>query len=483
MRRFPGDVLWTRHPAWPIGGGWVTCRIDGPKDWIEPSRKAGMDSTIFATSDFLLRHMKAGDLRVCIVCFSSFTDEPRLDRPGFGEAFFRDRGIDAIHAINRTNVWYQYPEIPEALAAVRSITKRYDKVFTYGSSMGGYAAIRFAEAVGAKTAIAISPQYSASPGVIPFDKRWLSITRDIDFFLEARFGGGSAMIKPLVFYDPSDADAKHFELISKAYPLARGVRLRHAGHPAGGYLSEAGILKDAIGGIIDGVFDASDFERSARALRRSSGQYFFTLARRLPRWRYNTKMRLAETAVEQREDAAYLIYLSMLLEKQGDLEAAERRLRRSIEVLPDHPVPMRAICVFLSRRGRFSEAIAFGEKMIAIDSLRPDYARLLLVGMFGAGRLGEISRVIGLAALAAGRRGAPFVRLLGYGLGVLAAMGVEIKVFTALRPLVLAWFRRQHDLDAELDLFDEWRCRRPRRWKIWPGANSLIDAERAPVGR
>jgi hypothetical protein len=413
--------------------------------------------TLFETPDLLIRFVRAGGGGRCAVSFSSFTDEPRLDRPGFGESFLRDRGYDAIHLINRTNVWYQYPEMPEALRAIREVASRYEDVFTYGSSMGGYAAIRFAEAIGARTAIAISPQYSVAPRIVPFDRRWRAIARRIDFSREER-RPGSAKVEPLVFYDPCDLDARHFKLIARAFPRTTGIRLWHAGHPAGAYLSEAGILTSAISAILERRFDAMAFEREARAKRRLSGQYFFTLARRLPPRRVETKLRLATMAVERREDAAYLIYLSLLTERAGDAGGGEALLRRANDVLPNHPAPMRALAVFLLRNRRFTEAVAVTEKLFAIDPARDELARLARLALWGASlpeRLQEISRRH-LAAKA--DRGHSFrERLAILGLDWLARADLGANAFRLARPFAYPRIARQTSLEEEMKLFDEWR--------------------------
>ena len=437
------------------------------RELLGVSKEIKVSNTIFETADLLVRYVKAGSNPRCAISFSSFTDEPRLDRPGFGESFLRDRSIDAILVINRTNVWYQYPELPEALRVIRDFTEHYPLVFTYGSSMGGYAAIRFAEAVGATTAIAISPQYSVSPQVVPFDKRWRAIARRIDFCQERAYPG-SERIEPLVFYDPKDADARHFELILQAYPRTTGVRLWHAGHPAGAYLSDTGVLTTAIAAVLDGQFDAPAFERTARARRRMSGQYLFTLARRLPPWHRVTKMRLATMATKRREDAAHLIYLSMLVESEGQAETAERHLRRASEVLLDHPAPLRALCLFLLRMSRFHEAVPVAEKLASIDLSSDDYARFMRLALLGAGAFERLPNAIRRHAGAKiGGDRSTSSKLRVFGLNLLTKARVERAYFMILRPVALLRMRRKFALSKELNLFEEWRRPESRKWRIF----------------
>ena len=412
-----------------------------------------MTLILYRAPDFLVRFAKTKASPVCMVTFSSLTDDPRLDRPGFGEAMLMKNGIDAIHVINRTNIWYQYPEFPEALRVIAAAAAGHERIITYGSSMGGYAAIRFAGVIGAGTAIAISPQYSVSPRLAPFETRWRPLTRTIRF-LHEHVGQEDGAVEPIVFYDPRDRDAEHFRLIGRAYPNAKGIRLPHAGHPAGAFLNETGLLVPAILDIAHGKFDPAVLEQTARASRRSSGQYLFTLARRLPPHHFNVKIRLAEMATHATDDAAYHIYLARLSERARDFTASARQLKKANDVLPEHPVPMRALCTFLLRRENYEEAISLARKLAAIDPTREDFALLLLAALLG-------HREFELAA----RLGRDPV-ISQHALRLLPAFAKAPLLLRGLRPLFLAWLDRRVRLLKELDSLEEYR--QPRRtFKVW----------------
>jgi hypothetical protein len=72
-------------------------------------------------------------------------------------------------------------------------------------------------------------------------------------------------VEPIVFYDPRDLDAEHFRLIGRAYQRTKGVRLPHAGHPAGAFPSERGLLAPTVLDIAYGKFDPVVLEQTARA--------------------------------------------------------------------------------------------------------------------------------------------------------------------------------------------------------------------------
>jgi S-formylglutathione hydrolase FrmB len=74
--------------------------------------------------------------------------------------------------MTRTNDWFQYRDFDLVTKAVRALTRSAEHVLSYGSSMGGYGAIRFADAVGATQVLAFSPQYSIDRRVMPQEIRW-----------------------------------------------------------------------------------------------------------------------------------------------------------------------------------------------------------------------------------------------------------------------------------------------------------------------
>ena len=110
---------------------------------------------LFQRPDLQVRSARSFGSDVCFVTFDSYSDLGTLDRPGFAESYLHGRGIDAVHILSRSNDWYLYPYSAEAFAAARAAVAGYRSVFTYGSSMGAYAAIRFGQVP--SRAVAIAP--------------------------------------------------------------------------------------------------------------------------------------------------------------------------------------------------------------------------------------------------------------------------------------------------------------------------------------
>lgn len=300
-----------------------------------------------------------GESRPLVVTFDSLNHDLSLERPGFGEIWLWMAGYDAVHVVSSQNAWYQHGELPQLLAQVKARSLGRCATVTYGSSMGGYAAVRFAEAVGAQRAIAISPQFSVDPGRNRFDSRWAHHGRGIRFVWPESEPSRGELEDAFVFFDPRDYDQLHTEALAALYPV-RPIPIPHAGHPAGGYLAESGLLGPVVIDMIEGRFDAAAFEPQVRSARRRSGQYLFTLAHRQPTRRLRTAVRLAGGAVSGHPDSApYQNLYGRLLEQAGEVASAEAALRCACALEPGYPGFRVDLAAFLTRQGRGAEAAAY----------------------------------------------------------------------------------------------------------------------------
>lgn len=84
----------------------------------------------------------------------------------------------SIFVRDRRKRWFQDPGTMETVCRVvtgyaqrRGITQ----LMTLGDSMGGYGAVVFARPLGARLALAFSPQADVAPAAIPGDDRWLNL--------------------------------------------------------------------------------------------------------------------------------------------------------------------------------------------------------------------------------------------------------------------------------------------------------------------
>jgi hypothetical protein len=311
-------------------------------------------TVLFSNERLLVRRSAQYSCRSLVVAFDPYTDNRRLDRTAFGELFAERYKLDMVFVLSRDNDWYQYEELQEALAPVAELSGAYDRVISYGSSMGGYAAIRFGRWAGARTAAALSPQYSINPAVCPWENRWGMESTNIEFVLESSAAANGSVRDALIFFDPHDLDARHVELF-RSICCVHPIRLPWSGHPCGGFLSDLKLLSDAILNIAHDAFDPTSFERRCRQKRNQSSQYLLTLASHLKPHHKRTRRQLAELAAKVNpEDPGNHSLCGQLLSSLGDFGDAEVCHRRALRPSPAIPLFSVATAITFKRRAVFT---------------------------------------------------------------------------------------------------------------------------------
>jgi hypothetical protein len=278
---------------------------------------------VFRSQNLLARAVVGMSPDRCVVTFSPLEDDYSLARPGFGEGFFRERRIDAIHVIPNGNDWYQYADLEKLCSCVAAETARYRHVTAYGSSMGGYAAIRYGQWVGAHLAFALSPQYTANPRRPPFDRRWQERGRKIRFLHENKRG---AVRRAIVVYDPLDKDAEHVRLIRNITEVV-AVELPNSGHPCTGFLADLGVLQSAALDVCLERFDVEPFIRDVMPRSETAPQFHIVRSQRTldPDARFQLATQAAEKAPTH---AATLLELAVASIEAGKPAAAIDALDR-----------------------------------------------------------------------------------------------------------------------------------------------------------
>jgi tetratricopeptide (TPR) repeat protein len=311
--------------------------------------------TLFRSGNLLVKAARRPG-EDCVVTFDSYTDDPDLDRPAFGESAFAQAGIPTIHVVNRRNAWYQEPEWREMVAAVAAATAPYRRVLAYGSSMGGYAALRFGKMIGATSALAISPQYSLHPGKADFDRRWAKTVRGNRWQPELA-GPLPADLPAVIVYDPAHAlDHCHVDLIAREMPVNR-IALPFSGHPSAGYLAECGLLRPLVLGVLAGETDFTALTEAARRYRRNSASYFVALACSAGRRNPERGVAFARRALDLNPTMHFTwVTLAEQLRFAGRTEEAFAALERAVVLTEDHPAMLRVWSNALHDAGRFDEA-------------------------------------------------------------------------------------------------------------------------------
>jgi hypothetical protein len=286
---------------------------------------------LYRSDTLCVRAWPGRDSSRWFITFDQVGDDFSLDRVGFGEGFFRARGISLITVVGRGNDWYQYADTSQALDAVRRALEGTRTRIAYGSSMGGYAAVRFADAIGATACLALSPQYSNDPAKVPFEQRWRQAGTSIRW-REELSQPIRCRISPILIYDSRDDDARHAALIATDTRLTP-IAIPYAGHPTGTYLSSAGLLTPLIEALHAEDLDLAAFEQMARERRKTAAAWIGELARRQPPHRGRIAERLARDALSRLPDSDLLTHiLAEILVRKGAYGEALQLHRRAYDL-------------------------------------------------------------------------------------------------------------------------------------------------------
>jgi hypothetical protein len=203
------------------------------------------ETVLAAHDDYLITLHQAGPAPSarCLVTFGGQPSD--LRSRGFGTDFALGEGIDTIHAAQRVGTQYQGLSVEAFHAAVAPAVAGYEAVSTYGSSLGGYAALYYGGCIDARI-IAAAPMFPA----------WRPLANRVYAGLPVSHGelrdGPLSRHAPVVIYDPMLRQDSRMveEMVRPAYPALRTVDVPHGGHPVLIALARARVLKPLILGLV-----------------------------------------------------------------------------------------------------------------------------------------------------------------------------------------------------------------------------------------
>ncbi len=114
---------------------------------------------IFEDEEYVA-HLREGSSSFVLVTFAAIRAQEAIDGTFFAKQPCDKLDITAVGLVAKTNSWYRAPGIDDALREMQRHTARYDDVYAYGSSMGGYAAIKYSRVLRANHVLALAPQWS-----------------------------------------------------------------------------------------------------------------------------------------------------------------------------------------------------------------------------------------------------------------------------------------------------------------------------------
>lgn len=227
---------------------------------------------------------KAGPL---VVTFENL-DGPKSKAGGFRKGWgvdpLRKKGISHIAVKPKAPNWYRKPDLTEAFGHLRSMGffDKFERIITYGASMGGYGALAYADILQADTVICLNPQSTMNPALVPWEQRfprsrvenWKKKSSD------AALGCRNAR-QIYAFVDRMHLpDWKHIERLSKHNLHVMNVPFVAHGVPI--HLLKCGVLPMIVSELIEkDNFNRTVFYKKIR-YRREIPKYYLSL-KKMPR--------------------------------------------------------------------------------------------------------------------------------------------------------------------------------------------------------
>ncbi|MFD0859266.1 glycosyltransferase family 2 protein [Roseovarius aquimarinus] len=191
---------------------------------------------------------------------SNVNDESVLREP-WAYKFAADNGFSHLGVMAHVSDWYRDADLIQRFEALvaQGLFEGYERVVFAGVSMGGYASLVFSSLVPGAHVVAINPQSTLDPELVPWETRYENGQRQ-DWTLP--LGDAAALTKGAgrvnIFYDP------YFELDRKHVERFEGDNIRvfncwFSNHKTAVFLRKIGALKPVMTHCIMDELTAPDF--------------------------------------------------------------------------------------------------------------------------------------------------------------------------------------------------------------------------------
>lgn len=340
-------------------------------------------------SEYLEVFLRRGDPSFRLVTFSEMGVRAN-GQHWWGAAVARTLGLSALGFVAKAPNWFPASAMRDALAApaVRDAIAAIPRRVSYGFSMGAYAAIKYARALGTEAVVALAPQWSIDP----------ADTKGVDWRFGRHFdrtlNEGMAITsddvvgRVYLVHDPRERfDHWHAERIGAAVRDAETVKAYATGH----YVASALASSEAAGEIFRAALAGEHGRLQAAVARQRRGwdRRASVLARQAAGLRPSAALRIArrQLSASSAEELEHIYHIAgqallrrgLLSEaadcaaaldacspgsflatdlqaevafRAGRVEEALALARRAVELAPDRPGPGVRLASFLRRAGR-----------------------------------------------------------------------------------------------------------------------------------
>lgn len=244
-------------------------------DMIDPADSAGRDSFVVKGQSAALWYQQNSGARArkLVVSFDNLATIndpwPRLPWMHWRIAKL---GYSNLGVQSFAKDWFRMTDAPALLEQLRDagFFEQFERIVLIGASMGGFAALNFAELIPGATVIAFSPQSTMSQAITPFEKRFRFSVNRSNWTDQPYLDAADAIPtvrNAFLFYDPFiPEDAAHAKRLSG--PNITQIKCAFCTHEA----IRVFVLSEAIFPLIEGIVETNsvtpEFWQAWRARRR-----------------------------------------------------------------------------------------------------------------------------------------------------------------------------------------------------------------------
>jgi len=179
-----------------------------------------------------------------------------------------NRGWAVLRLMTRRNDWFVNRDTDNLEKTLSAIVARYERVHAIGFSMGGFGVFRFAQSLSIRSAIAVSPQVSIDPTVVPWDTRFRNQAGGFDPQTGSLADRPAPNLNALVLFDPFHRqDRDNAKELAALFAGVRLLRLGFAGHPSSRAIRKGGRIGVLINQALSTTPDPAPIRRAFQQTR------------------------------------------------------------------------------------------------------------------------------------------------------------------------------------------------------------------------
>ena len=227
------------------------------------------------------KHIIFEDEQIRVIFLQGSSDELIFS---FGDLITRAKGLsinaekslhkydfNVIGIMPKQKSWFPEHSLHAMFAAIESVIAPFKIRIGYGGSMGGYAAIKYANLLDLKRVVALVPQYSINPDEVTDSRYNMFFNAELNANMQVQPHDVALEREYIVIYDPYCAeDRAHYVKLQQVLPKIQTLTLPFTGHDAIAVLASSALLHD----LLVRQFDAPYFYQKIRQVKKRSKFYY-----------------------------------------------------------------------------------------------------------------------------------------------------------------------------------------------------------------